>query len=71
LTDFGLSSIARGMNSVLVTQPQGYTPGWAAPEVLVGAGEITQEADMFAFGTVVVEVRLCAWCWRCTDRWFD
>ena len=56
LTDFGLASIARGMNSIHVTQPQGYTPGWAAPEVLMGADEITQEADMFAFGMVVVEV---------------
>ena len=56
LTDFGLASIARGTNTVNVTQPQGYTPGWAAPELLMGADEITQEADMFAFGTVVIEV---------------
>ena len=48
------------MNSILITQPQGYTPGWAAPEALMGTGEITQESDMFAFGTVVVEVSLQA-----------
>ena len=56
LTDFGLASIVHGMSSIHVTQPQGYTPGWAAPEVLMGADEITQEADMFAFGMVVIEV---------------
>lgn len=59
MTDFGLSSIVHGMNSVYTTQPQGYTAGWTAPEVLVGGGKVTQEADMFAFGTVVVEVGLC------------
>jgi len=58
LTNFGLSSIVRGMDSVLVTQPQVFTLGWAAPEVLMG-DEITQETDMFAFGTVVIEVRHC------------
>ena len=56
MTDFGLASIVLGMSSVLVTQPQGYTAGWAAPEILMGADGITQEADMFAFGTVVIEV---------------
>ena len=64
LTDFGLSSIVRGMNSILVTLPQGFTPGWAAPEILMGADEITQQVDMFAFGTVVIEVGLHTWHWR-------
>jgi len=57
--DFGLASITRGINSVFVTQPQGYTAGWAAPEILMGADEITKEADMFALGTVVIEVGFC------------
>jgi len=61
LTDFGLASIIRGTNSVHVTQPQGYTAGWTAPEVLMGTGEITGEADMFAFGTVIVEVSIHTW----------
>ena len=47
------------MSSVRVTQPQGYTAGYAAPEILMGADKITWEADIFAFGTVVVEVSLC------------
>ena len=62
MTDFGLASIARGINSVYITQPQGYTVGWAAPEVLMGVDEITQEADMFAFGTVVIEVGIHTRC---------
>jgi len=41
-----------------MTQQQGFTAGWAAPEVLVGSDEITQEADMFAFGMVIIEVGL-------------
>jgi len=46
------------MSSVRVNQPQGYTAGWAAPEILMGADKITQEADIFAFGMVVIEVCL-------------
>ena len=61
MTDFGLASVVRGMNSVLVTLPQGYTPGWAAPEVLLGEEKITREADMFAFGMVVIEVGFHTW----------
>jgi len=67
LTDFGLASIVRGINSALVTQPQGYTVGWAAPETLMGVDETTQEADIFAFGTVVMEVSIRA----CHGRWRD
>jgi len=33
--------------------------GWAAPEILTGADRVTQEADIFAFGMVVVEVSPC------------
>ena len=33
----------------------------------MGADEITREADMFAFGMVVMEVRLCAWRWKWSD----
>ena len=44
---------------MLVTRVQGYTPGWAAPEVIEGGDRITPEADVFAFGMVVVEVRPC------------
>jgi len=45
------------MNSA--TQANEYTAAWAAPEILVGANTITREADVFAFGMVVVEVGPC------------
>lgn len=33
-----------------------YTATWAAPEIPNGADTITREADVFAFGMVVIEV---------------
>ena len=42
------------MNSA--TQVNDYTAAWAAPEILEGASTITREADVFAFGMVVIEV---------------
>ena len=41
-------------------QENGYLTAWAAPEVLEGSGTTTQEADVFAFGMVVIEVGLRA-----------
>jgi len=59
LTDFGLTSIVRGLNSILVTKVKGYTEAWAAPEVLEIGDKATQEADVFALGMVVIEVGPC------------
>ena len=56
LTDFGFASVVRGMNSVLVTEVLGYSSRWAAPEVLKRGDKNTCEADVFAFGMVVIEV---------------
>ena len=56
MTDFGLTSVVRGMNSVLVTQVKGYTEAWAAPEVLETGDKATPAADIFALGMVVIEV---------------
>ena len=56
LADFGFASVVRGMNSVLVTEVQGYTARWAAPEVLESGDKNTREADVFVFGMVVIEV---------------
>ena len=54
--NFEFASIARGVN--LATQAGEYTVAWAAPEILKGADTIfTREADVFAFGMVVIEVR--------------
>ena len=56
MTDFGFASVVRGLNSVLVSSVRGYTPGWAAPEVIRGNCVNTREADVYAFGIVVIEV---------------
>ena len=37
-------------------QVNGYTGAWTAPEILEGTGTVTREADMFAFGMIVIEV---------------
>ena len=39
-----------------MTKVQGFTPWWAAPEIIKSGDRNTQEADVFAFGMVVVEV---------------
>ncbi|KAF9785470.1 kinase-like domain-containing protein [Thelephora terrestris] len=58
LADFGLASVVRGLTSVLVTEVQGYSGRWAAPEVLGSGDRNTREADVFSFGMVVVEERV-------------
>ena len=57
LIDFGFTSVVRGLNSVLVPELQGCTLRWAAPEVIRGEGGGTQEADIYSFAMVVIEVR--------------
>ena len=42
------------MNSTI--QVNGNTAVWTAPEILKGTGTIAREADVFAFGMVVIEV---------------
>ena len=59
LTDFGLTSITRGEDSVLSPQDSStaVTTTWAAPEILHG-GAVTKEGDIFTFAMVAVEVRI-------------
>jgi len=52
--NFEFASIVRGTTSA--TQADESTVARAPPGILEGAGAITQEADVFAFGMVVVEV---------------
>ena len=56
LTDFGFTSVVRGLNSVRVLELQGCTLRWAAPEVIRGRSGGTQEADIYSFAMVVIEV---------------
>ena len=60
LTDFGFTSVVRGLNSARVSQLQGCTLRWAAPEVIRGESGGAQEADTYAFGMVVIEVSILA-----------
>jgi len=46
-----------------VAQENGYTTAWTASEILEGDDTATREADVFAFGMVVIEVRY-PWSWR-------
>jgi serine/threonine protein kinase len=57
LTDFVLSSIIRGDDSIRSPQDSTIagTTMWAAPEVLQG-GASTKEGDVFTFAMVAVEV---------------
>ena len=56
MTDFGFASVVRGLHSVHLTPVQGYTPRWAAPEVIETGDKNTREADVFSFAMVVIEV---------------
>ena len=58
LADFELPSITRELNSV--EMENGYATALAAPEILRGADTITPEADVFAFGMLVIEVGPCS-----------
>jgi len=55
--DFGLAMLTHNPDSVQsATLQQGYTPRWAAPEVL-SKGTYGKEADIFSFAMVMIEVR--------------
>ena len=57
LTDFGLTSVTRGENSLRSPQdPPAANTAWAAPEVLRD-GVATKEGDIFTFAMVSVEAR--------------
>ena len=56
LTDFGFTSVVRGLNSVRVPELLGCTLRWAAPEIIRGESGGTQGADIYSFGMVVIEV---------------
>ena len=56
LADFGLATVTQNLDSVRsATCQRGYTPRWAAPEVL-DEGAYSREADVFSFAMVMIEV---------------
>ena len=57
ITDFGLTKIVRGSNSVPSTsRGQGQTLRWTAPELLESDDVVTKESDVHSFAMVVIEV---------------
>ncbi len=57
ITDFGLAKIVRDPDSFEgVTDDQGFTPRWTAPEVLRDGKTATRESDVFSLGMVIIEV---------------
>ncbi|KAF9644226.1 kinase-like protein [Thelephora ganbajun] len=56
ITDFGEATVVKDEDFVEDNSDTfGYTPRWAAPEVLVG-GAFSKEADIFSFAMVMIEV---------------
>jgi len=60
--DFGLASIDYGEHIPAwgPRSDKGHTPRWSAPEILSGKCITSKQADIFALGMVVVEVRALA-----------
>jgi len=57
IADFGLAMLTHNPDSIQnATLQGGYTPQWAAPEVL-NEGTYGKEADIFSFAMVMIEVR--------------
>ena len=56
IVDFGLAMVTQNLDSIRSASSQhGHTPRWAAPEVLK-EGIYSQEADVFSFAMVMIEV---------------
>ena len=56
IADFGLAKVTLNLDSIRSPQCQnGHTPRWTAPEVL-NEGPCSQEADIFSFAMVMIEV---------------
>ena len=61
-------SLSISDNQLTLTGPL-WSFRWAAPEVLESGDKSTQEADVFAFGVVVIEV--CPWTFQHSNAWKD
>lgn len=57
ITDFGLAMVAQNQDSIRSAQgDHGHTARWTSPEILIGEGTYSKEADLFSFAMVMVEV---------------
>ena len=58
IIDFGLTVVTQNLDSVLRGSDEcGGSARWIAPEILNSRGTYSQEADIFSFAMVVIEVR--------------
>ena len=58
ITDFGLTIVIQNVDSIRTnSRDHGHTIQWAAPEILMGEGVHSREADVFSFAMVMIEVR--------------
>jgi len=56
IADFGLAAVTLNLDSIRsATHDRGYTPRWAAPEVL-NDGIFSKEGDTFSFAMIMIEV---------------
>ena len=57
ITDFGLAAVVQDLDCMQsISLQRGNTARWTAPEILKG-GRYSNEADVFAFAMVMIEVR--------------
>ena len=58
ITDFGLATVTQNLDSMRSTSGDlGHTARWTAPEILSEQGTYSEEADVFSFAMVMIEVR--------------
>ena len=54
---FGLATVTQDLDSVWSTSDEhGDSARWIAPEILDGRGTYSEEADVFSFAMVMIEV---------------
>jgi len=57
ITDFGLATVTRNLDSVRDTSGDwDHGTRWTPPEILKGEGTYSKEADIFSFAMVIIEV---------------
>lgn len=58
ITDFGLALVTQNLDSIRNASGEHEQSGrWIAPEILDGRGTYSEEADVFSFAMVTIEVR--------------
>ena len=57
ITDFGLATATQKLDCIRsASEDHSHAARWTAPEILTGNGTFSEEADIFSFAMVMVEV---------------